>query len=387
MSLPPEDQRRVLMLVMSDVVHDARVRREAGSLAGAGYEVGVIGLGHPARSRLDGCDLVRLGRRTPDAGRRHGIAGRMLRWWLLPLHRSRVEATFRRAAVIEGVERGADVIHAHDLNTLKAGAELARRLRARLVYDAHECWAGRPQVGRPDPTRRRRLARLEKRLSRRADAVIASGPGVARWLQHDQGLGRVAVVRNTFDNKHPTKGSTPDRPVRLVYAGRIGPGRDLETLVTAADGLPIAPLLIGNVAPGFRGAGALDVRPPVGIAELAPLLRSGGLALVSLEDSCLNHRLALPNKLFHAVHAGIPVVAADLPEISRMVRQHGLGTLYKPGEPKSLIEAVELAVEGYGALVESVARARPALSWQVDEPTLLDLYTRLVSRSPPESPA
>ena len=35
-----------------------------------------------------------------------------------------------------------------------------------------------------------------------------------------------------------------------------------------------------------------------------------------LQDTCENHRLALPNKVFEYVAAGVPVVASDLPELA-----------------------------------------------------------------------
>ena len=38
-----------------------------------------------------------------------------------------------------------------------------------------------------------------------------------------------------------------------------------------------------------------------------------------LQDTCENHRLALPNKLFEYIAAGVPVVASALPEVQRLV--------------------------------------------------------------------
>ena len=54
------------------------------------------------------------------------------------------------------------VVHAHDFNTLALGAELAGIANAKLVYDAHEFWSGRPRIGRPTPVHTLRERRKEQ---------------------------------------------------------------------------------------------------------------------------------------------------------------------------------------------------------------------------------
>ncbi len=107
------------------------------------------------------------------------------------------------------------------------------------------------------------------------------------------------------------------------------------------------------------------------------LLARAGLALVTHSDRWANHRLAMPNKLFHAVHVGVPVVATDVGELAALVRAHGVGELYRPGDAASLVAALERAAARYGQLCEAVRRARPALSWDADAAELCSLYARL----------
>ena len=88
----------------------------------------------------------------------------------------------------------------------------------------------------------------------------------------------------------------------------------------------------------------------------------------------------MPNKLFHAIRVGVPVVATDVGELGAAVRTYGLGTLYRPGDPASLAEAIGRAVANYPALRQSVAQAAPELSWPRDEAVLLDVYDALARR-------
>jgi glycogen(starch) synthase len=384
------------------------VLREAEVLVAAGYAVHVVGRGVPQGFvPPPGVDVESVGRgaglrptgqpgvRLPGRGG-SGVARPFVdaaRWLLLPEHRARVEAGWRAGAAAEVdaylQHDPPDVVHAHDYNTLELAAAVADRTGAALVYDAHELWAGRARVGRPEPLRRRRGAAREDALLARADLVLTVSEGIAERLRA-RGARRVVVVRNSFPTR-PGRTPLPQRPTGLVYAGRIGPGRDLETLAAAAPelaALGVHPLVVGPADAAYLGrfaphAGGLDLRPtPLALDEVDEAYRAAGLAVVTLDGSCENHRLALPNKLFHAVRAGIPVVAADLPELARIVTGRGLGATYRPGDPVSLAAAVADVVCRYPHVLAAVAAAAPELSWERDAGVLVSAYAELPARRP-----
>jgi glycogen synthase len=403
---PAASTRRVLALVQSAVAGDSRVLREAQALVAAGYAVHIIGRGVPNDFvPPDGVTVDSVGRSAglrpggPGAPGRRAAGPRSLRpafaaarWLLLPEHRARVEAAWRSgaAARVEAYLAGGrpDFVHAHDFNTLQLAATVAGRTGAPLVYDAHELWAGRAQVGRPEPLRRRRAAAREDALLARADLVLTVSDGIAERLRA-RGARRVVVVRNSFPARSPAGPETsplPDRPTGLVYAGRIGPGRDLETLVATAPALAeigVRPVIVGPADADYLArfapvAAAVDLRPePLPLDDVDDVYRRAGLAVVTLDDSCENHRLALPNKLFHAIRSGVPVVAADLPELARLVGEHRLGTTYTPGDPASLAAAVADVVARYPDVVASVAAAQAQLGWEHDGAVLVAEYAAL----------
>lgn len=374
------------MLVMSSVAADARVLREAQTLAESGRSVRVIGMGGapqvtwPTSVTVESVTAVSPfpSGRTSSAGR----VGSAARWTLLPLHQRAKQASFVSAARAAALREPCDVVHAHDFPTLALGVGVAQAHDARLVYDVHECWTGRRREGRPTPQADRRDQHEEARLGERADAVLTVSPALAAWLRLHYGWRHITVVRNSF----PTGAARPPeaglRPRGLVYAGRVARGRDLPTVARAAPLLaPLSVTLVGPVEPSFARAlgGRLDLRPPVGIDQVDDVLRQAGLALIPLEDGWENHRVALPNKLFQAVRAGVPVVAADLPELRRVVTAHGIGTLYRAGSVDSLVAAVREADARYAELLRNVASARRAFSWDEDAARLLDVYAALES--------
>lgn len=380
---------RVLMLVMSDVVGDARVARSCTTLSEAGHSVHVIGLskgeGPPPLGQAGvRVQHVRARSPFPTSSRRLPTSRRAVRWLLLPTHRRSTEHAFRCAARACAADVDADVVHAHDFPTLPLALELAAQRSAPVVYDSHECWTQRSLEGRPTPLRRWLDQRAERQLGGRADAVLTVSPGIAEWMRDHYGWPHVHVVRNTFPRAGPPDGLTLTTPRALVYAGRIDAKRDLPTVVAAASQMPELPIRL--VGPGdARFMRTLDTRsvsiePPVEIEAVSALYRQTGLALVPLADQSLNHRLALPNKLFQALAAGVPVVAADLPELRRVVQGHGVGTLYRPGDSASLVAAVRRAVDRYPALTSAVQASAGSFQWEQDARILLAVYDSLPTR-------
>ena len=387
----------VLMLVISNVAHDARVLREATALADRGHAVHIVGRDIPAGwSAPDGVSAQSVSGGTgfkPGGGaatppRRGGPLGRVRavgRWILLPQHRKRVWRTWSTQARAAVGDRHFDVVHAHDFNVLRLAAELAGRDGAKLVYDAHEWWSGRERHGRPTPFERAGEKRTERRLVARADAVLTVSEGIAARLGQWRTT-PVAVVRNTFPlvSAPDEIAELPERPRGVVYAGRIGAARDIETLLLAAADLRLETLLMGNAdreyLPRLRGFDAgFRIEPARPVDEVDEVLRRVGISMVTLTDTCENHRLALPNKVFHAVRAGVPVVAADLPELRRLVTAYGIGALYRPGDAASLRAALETVTADYPGLCARARRARAELNWEQDAKELVKVYDALAA--------
>ncbi len=377
---------KILMLVATNVANDARVVREAATLAEAGHQVHVIGKDVPEGYRPAGFTVSSAGGRSAfkkdgaGASRRLPVHLRAARWLLLPQHRNQVFRSWARAAYQDARSREFDVVHAHDFSALELGARLAEERGAKLVYDTHEYWPGRPRVGRPTPLQKWRESRVEQRLGARADAVVTVGEGVAEQLRARYGWPHVRVVRNTFPYAEPP--APPKAPRGLVYAGRLGPYRELETIVAAARRIDLPVTLAGPADETYLAGfdpGPATVRPPLPVAEVDALLRENGLALVTHSDRWINHRLALPNKLFHAVKAGVPVVATDVAELRRVVTRHGIGVLYRPGDAAGLAAAIREACDRYAELARNVRDSARELSWEKDAAVLTGLYERLAA--------
>ncbi len=373
---------RVLMLVWTGVSTDTRVLREAATLVEHGWQVHIIGRAIPADFvPPPGITLSSVGQRPSSASRARRLSSveRLARWLLLPEHVRRRLAAWQAQALIEGAKLPADVVHAHDFTALPVGLKLAQRWGVPLVYDSHELWPGRPRSGRPTPLCRWRESRQESRWGSKAQVVLTVGQGIADELTRRYGWSDVRVIHNTFPCP-AVPPQPPTAPTAALYAGRLAADRELEVISAASKHLDLPVVLIGPADDQYLrhfDPGQATIRSALPIDDVGDLLTQAGLALVTHSDRWLNHRLALPNKLFHAVRAGVPVVATDVGELARVVREHDLGELYPPGDAAGLVAAVQRAVSRYSELRESLRSAAFSLAWPADAQDLCRVYDSL----------
>ena len=377
---------RILMVVATSVATDTRVLREAAALAEAGHAIHIIGKSVPANfvpppgitiSSVGSSSVFGDQVKKSRSSRKPALHVKFARWLLLPQHRNSAFGRWASGALADGRDREYDVVHAHDFTALRSGAELARLHDVPLVYDSHELWSGRVRMHRPTPLQAWREGREEDRLGKGAAAVITVGEGVADALRRRYGWTHLHVIRNSFP---PAEGGPPAVPAGAIYAGRLAPHRELETIAKASRELPIPVTLIGPADETWLAgydAGGAAVKAPISSGAVTTLLQQAGIALVTISDASPNQRLAMPNKIFQAVAAGVPVVATDVGELARLVRQHHLGTLYRMGDPSDMVRAVQELIVDYELWCRRVSKVQEALSWDADAARLVHLYRGL----------
>jgi glycosyltransferase involved in cell wall biosynthesis len=382
------------MLLHKSVEHDSRVRREARALVESGHEVIVLELAAvpPGNATIEG------------AARRSVLPAPWVRRRLPSLlYRLVFLASFVRAVV----RVRPDVVHAHDAAMLVPGLIGARLAGARLVYDSHELatsvpyrerwWAGL-------------VAAVEHVAVPRAAAVITVSDGIADRLRQRYRLAkRPVVVRNVTALTPPREGDVGGLRSRLgldgarvvLHQGAAAPGRGCDELVGALALLPgdVRLVFLGDGEPGYGErlaalADRLGVRDRVHFAPSVPLerllahTREADVGVTLLQDTCENHRLALPNKLFEYVMGGIPVVASDLPELGAIVRSYGIGWTADPSDPEQVAAAIAVALRDGSdpAVRDALARAAAELCWPVERERLCALYAALAAATPSRAP-
>ena len=326
---------RLLLLTASDLARDPRARRARLAAEELGWTVDAVSLGTPTRAVAE--------------RRRGGAVERELRG-LYRLGRLLARTV---SLVRDGRGIRADVVHANDLDTLPAGWILARRLHARLVYDAHELYTGFEE----HPPRSWALAirGLEGRLARRADAVVTVSDGIADELHRIHRLPRRPLVVLNCPPLEPVTVDSRNGRVSAVYQAAVGPGRDLADLeAVAASGVHVTARVVG-LKGDLRG---VEVVRPVDAAELVTALEPFDLGLVIDRPATRNAELALPNKLFEYLMAGLAVLVPKAAEMARLVEREGIGVIYEHGR----IGEVAAALAGDRPRVDEMRRRARALA-------------------------
>lgn len=378
------------MLVATSVASDTRVLREAQSLVSDGFDVTIVGRNVPVDfqspkgiSLLSASSGSGLRPSTMDSLTTKKLPHhlRLVRWFLLPLHRKRSFQAWADDAYSLASPLTFGIVHAHDYTALELGARLAEEHGVPFIYDSHEWWLGRQRQYRPTPIIDRSEAKLEAKLAGKAAAVITVGESIAQLMQSERGLKKVFVVRNSFpgDGDNSKKVVTPPRGI--IYAGRIDAYRELEVTMDVAQRISLPICWMGehenqwsaNYVPRARKLG-VEVLRSQPIAAVTTAMQNAGLVFVAHSNRFESHRLALPNKLFHAVHAGVPVIATDVTELARIVRQYDIGELYEPGNAKSMEDAISRAIARHSELISNVKASKAELSWDRDAKVLRDIY-------------
>lgn len=377
----------IVMLVLNDLSFDGRVRREAAALAAAGWRVLVIGTQRaggtlPDEEDVDGFAIRRVRYRRFGQGRRP---------WRWLRHASQAIQIIRALA-----RTRARVYHAHDLPALLlvAAARGMSRRSSRLVYDSHELYVFLPRNESGFGKALNRLMRpvwlaLESQIARRADAVITVSEPIARSLARWYGLPRPLVIRNCID---PVPPAAQTRPY-LVHTGDLtNRGRCLNELVDAFTQLPdgIDLVFLGEgEAHGTLEARARDLGlsgrvrfiPPVAPDAVAATISDAQAALVLLRPDSWHSRATLPNKLFEAVAAGLPVVASDSPALRRVVDGYRLGIICDGTDPAAIARAIRrlLQPEQWAEYRRAAIQAQEHLNWRAESERLCALYRSLLS--------
>jgi len=342
---PPTDPKLIAMLVFSDLAIDPRVEREARALVAGGYRVVVVAPKFHAAE-------------PPDWG--HGIVIKLCPIeaayeinafpWIFSIH------MFRAAITV-----GPVAYHCHDAWTVLIGALAARRRGAKLVVDFHEYFSENVSDRLVPHRGLRKLVyqRLEKFALRRADVVITVCRSIAQDLQRVEPR-RIELVRNIpaigrVERPYPSlrdQLKIPDGLFVILYQGGVGPTRNLPPMIEALKLIPDAALVIRGPGMDYYGqeyrtlAAQLGVSErlflagPVPSADVVAAARGADAGIWSLVPVCKNFLYALPNKPFEYVAAGLPVLAAELPEVKREILDPGFGYGFAHSDPASIAVAV-----------------------------------------------
>ena len=400
--MPPSAAGRpVLMLVHSYYEEDPRVRREAETLAAAGYAVTVLGLrrpGDPPSSSIAGVELRRL-----DVQRHQGAG----LWTYLREYLSFLVRSAWRAARLHR-QRRFRLVQVHSLPDFLAFAALPLRVAGvPLILDLHEAMPEffRTRFPRASNPLVDGLLRLQERLSISiANQVLTVNDAMYRRLI---GLGvpagKIQIVINSpslarFDaDSHPRRDFAADGCLRLVYTGALTPVYELDVSLRAiAEVLRLRPDLDvrfdlygrGDSEPDLRALAAelriagrvtFHGRIPIEAVPAAVAAADIGIAPTRLDE--FTH-MTLSTKVYEYAAMGKPVVASRLPMVEQAFPTNSVRT-YEPGAASAMAHEILAFVDDpadRAARVDRTLDVVRAAAWERASRPYVELVARLTSR-------
>ena len=380
-----DGSRRIAVVTTGHAALDDRVYyKEVRSLVGMLGELLYLAqpVERPGGGIVEGVRLVSLGGGAGLAAR----LGRVLR------------------AAVWIVRNRPVIVHFHDPECLLFAPIIRVCTDCRIIYDCHEVYPETLLGSERFPLWLRPLFAhiadsVERNLAHSLDAVIGTDPDVVERFQEGPMLREVIYNFPPLDLFPPpdTRGEPRARRPVLLYQGGMGVDRGLFVMIEAMPIIigffPDAILrLVGPMEQHLRSAaaervrqlgleGAVELLPPVSHLEIPALIRQATVGLVPFLLTP-KWKKNVPIKQFEYMACGVPVLATDVPPVSRFVRKAGAGIVVTPGDSRALAEgAVRLLADEAGRRRMGAAGRRwveEEWNWCRMEERLCSLYETLL---------
>lgn len=299
-----------------------------------------------------------------------------------------------------------DVIHAHDIYCLPAGVLLAKQFQAKLVYDAHEY---EPERATKNPSDGSNFAeQLEDDCLQYVDRMITVSPTFAEFYTKrfksqptlilnapEINVDFIEERRNQALDQLSIRAQAEvaeDTPLVIFTGGIQMAHRGMDKVLQALTHLPGVHLAtmgprhkrndkwFMKEAWKFGVSDRITMLPPVAAPDVPVAISTANLAICPFQDVSLNHRHAMPNKLFEAAFAGLPICVSDLPEMRQFAETLGFGRAMDQTDPESIAEAIRDVLdhpENYTMTAENKKKLWEAYSWPAQAKKLAVLYDEI----------
>jgi glycosyltransferase involved in cell wall biosynthesis len=397
---------RICIVTPNPLGSNPRVVKEADALAEAGHQVCVVSTRNSevVESRDEavlkdaGWESLRIDLR--DRGRRLPL--RLLKIAARGLHR--VTGSWRAQAQAHSIfpvalasalrKRQADLYIAHYVAALPVVGQAARRTGARYAYDAEDFHPGDLPDTPAYAYENGLIRRIEARWLPGCAYVTAAAPGIARAYADAYGIEPPEVILNVFPpsqapSEPAPRGVIEPGPSLYWFSQTIGPDRGLECAVDAISLATSKPHLYlrgvdwGGFSEALRDRARrrgseqqLHFLPPGPPSQMERMAAGHDIGFVGETGVTPNRRIALTNKQFTYLLAGLPVLLSDTPAHRDFAKSAaGAAFLFKSDDPQDLARALDDILTSQPKLAAARARAfelgQTRFNWDIEKQKLI----------------
>lgn len=358
--------KRIFFTVTNDLTYDQRMHRICTSLAENGYAVTLVG-----RKLATSLPLVEK-----------KFKQKRVRCWFNKGKLFYFEYNLRLIYYL--FFRKMDAVCAIDLDTMIGCHTISFFKRKRRIYDAHELFTELKEVI-SRPLVYRMWSSVEKRLVPKFKWGYTVSKSIAAEFNKRYGV-QYETIRNIplLDMS-----AQPDDTVQekfILYQGAVNEGRGFEYLIPAMKRVNCKLVVCGdgNFMPQLkqlirdhRVEDKIELRGMLPPAELIAISSRAYIGLALAEKEGLNQYLALPNKFFDYMHAGLPQLTMNYPEYVAINKEYEVAVLIDDLAPERIAAAINNLLTDivlHSRLRENCLLARREFNWQNEEKKLLAFY-------------
>jgi glycosyltransferase involved in cell wall biosynthesis len=368
---------KIANVVLNDFKNDSRVLKISKSLTEFGYEPVVVAMHNSGLLEHDTVQNLKVHRIKL-------ISRPWLKW-------KPIQFLKYIEFLVKGFinYRKVDIIHCNDLSALPVGLLIKLFGRdKKLVYDCHEY---ETEINGLKGFEKSAKKWFEHKLIRYSDAVITVSDSIAIEYSRLYGIPKPHLVLNCPPYQEQSKhdffrarlGARADQTI-FLYQGGLVKGRGIELLLEAfsvfdSDTNVLVCMGYGPLEDLIRERAkqqrTIYFHPAVSPDVLLNYTSSADYGIAFTEDSCLNNRYCLPNKIFEYLMAGLPVLTSNLFEMKRLVETEGVGIVAEENTVDGFRQAVRASLQqNYAAIQRNVFAARKKYCWEEQEKVLKEIY-------------
>lgn len=289
-----------------------------------------------------------------------------------------------------------DVIHVNDWPALPIAVKASARTKAAIVLDLHEYapleWENRPFW-------RFLLSPMVdyflKQYSPDVSASVTVNETIAQRYEKVYGLHPITVMNAAQRIGDGDFRATDPMNIRLVHHGGAIRDRKLENMIETlahTDNRYTLHFILVEVSRGYLSqltGLARRLAPdrvffhrPVAPFEIVNRLSEFDMGFFLLPPVNFNYSVALPNKFFDFIAAGLAVCIGPSPEMARLVQHHGFGVVTPTIIPCEVAEVLNrLEASEIDTMKRKAFIAREVLNSDVEMGKLSTLYTSLMGEN------
>ena len=360
--------KRILCTVTNDLTFDQRMMRICSSLAGAGYEVTLVG-----RLRKNSLELKEqpyLQKRLPclfDKGKAFYVEYNLrLFFFLLFTH--------------------TDVYCAIDLDTILPNYWASLLRRKKRVYDAHELFCEMDEI-----TSRPMIHKAWKAIEKYCVPKFKFGYTIGECYAEE--FGRLYGVKYEI-----VRNATVLRPLEkiiplekyILYQGAVNEGRCFETLIPAMKYVDGKLIICGNgnfyeqalqLVKEHKIEHKIEFKGYVEPLALREYTRHAYLGITLFTNQGKSNYYSMANRFFDYMHYAVPQLCVAYPEYQKVNLQFEIAVLLEQTDEHSIANALNQLLrddEWHTRLSENCMQAREIYCWQKEEEKLIAFYKNLL---------